>query len=310
MPGSARRHRLRRAALAAAVIVPLAAGGAQFLDRSDATGAAGATTTEAVGAPVTTVLREPTPAELDLLHTAREFVLRDCMRDKGFVYQPVPRRPIAEAREFPLVLDDIDWARRHGYGSDLEAMAKENQRTDVNQRYFQSLPADRRARALAAANGARLQGMTARTPDGMEMTRSPEGCQSEADRTLYGDLPAWFQARTTLTALVPMASERAGAMPELSRAVRPWTACMRRAGHDFTSPAAIRAVLPVPRPRETALAVAEATCAQSSGLAATAKRLSRTSQTELYQRYQAEVNTAFRLQLGALPRARSIVAAG
>jgi hypothetical protein len=141
------------------------------------------------------------------------------------------------------------------------------------------------------------------------MTRSSEGCQSEADRALYRDLPAWFQARTTLTALIPMVSERAGAAPELSRAFRPWAACMRRAGHDFGSPAAIRAALPVPRSQEVPLAVAEATCAQSSGLAETAKRLSRTSQSELYLRHRADVNTAWRLQLGALPRARSVVAA-
>nr|WSX52095.1 hypothetical protein OG409_26110 [Streptomyces sp. NBC_00974] len=278
--------------------------------------AAGGTVPERAGAPAASEeqaadpLREPGPAELDLLHTARELLLRNCMRAKGFVYQPVPRQPVPEAREFPLVLDDVDWARQHGYGSDLAAVAEQNQRDDVNQRYFESLPADRRVQALLAANGTRTGGLTARTPDGMEMGRSPEGCQSDADRTLYGDLAGWFQARTTLTSLTSLVSERAGAAPEFSEATRPWAVCMRTAGHDFADPAAVRAALPVPRTEEIRLAVAEATCAQSSGLAETVTGLSRKFETELRERYRADVNTAFRLQLGALPRARSVIASG
>ncbi|MET9470373.1 hypothetical protein ABZY44_37420 [Streptomyces sp. NPDC006544] len=304
-----KRHKVAIAAAAAAFTggtlvvvlgIPFAAGGAPLPERGGAPAASGERASEPP--------REPVPAELDLLHTARELLLRDCMRAKGFVYQPVPRQPVPEAREFPLVLDDVDWARRHGYGSDLAAVAERNQRDDVNQHYFESLPADRRVQALLAANGPRTEGLTARTPDGMEMGRSPEGCQSDADRTLYGDLAGWFQARTTLTSLTSLVSERAGAAPEFSEATRPWAVCMRTAGHDFADPAAVRAALPVPRTEEIRLAVAEATCAQSSGLAETASGLSRKFETELRERYRADVNTAFRLQLGALSRARSVIA--
>ncbi|MER6997224.1 hypothetical protein [Streptomyces sp. NPDC000410] len=304
--------RLRYAVLAAAVLVSSVAATVVFLFPTGAEGTRSAPAARGAAPsqqPTRQLTREPTWEELDLLHTAREILLRDCMRGKGFVYRPVPRRPIADARDFPLVVDDVGWARRHGYGTDLQRAAEKLQRDDVNQRYFAGLSASRRAEALIAANGGRPEGLTATTPDGMRMSRSPDGCQSQADRSLYRDLPGWFQARTTLTSLTSMVSERTGADPAFARAVRPWSACMRAAGHDFAGPSAVRDALPVPRSTEIRLAVAEATCAQSSGLAETVRRLNRTHETRLRQRYGADVDTAHRLQLAALPRAREVIAA-
>ncbi|MGW6689232.1 hypothetical protein [Streptomyces sp. NPDC054961] len=96
-----KRHKVAIAAAAAAFTggtlvvvlgIPFAAGGAPLPERAGAPAAS--------GEPASEPLREPVPAELDLLHTARELLLRDCMRAKGFVYQPVPRQPVPEAREF------------------------------------------------------------------------------------------------------------------------------------------------------------------------------------------------------------------
>lgn len=300
--------RLRYAALVAALLVSAALTAGVLLGRADdprtRSPAAAGGAAERPAPP-----REPTEAELDLLHSAREILLRDCMRAEGFVYVPVSRRPLPQARDFPLVVDDIGWARSHGYGTDLRRAAERLQREDANARYFAGLSPRRRAQALRAANGDRPVGLTARGPDGARMSRSPDGCQSRADRRLYGDLPGWFQARTTLTTLTSMASERAGADPAFARAARPWSRCMRAAGHPFASPAAARDALPASRAGEIRQAVAEATCAQSSGLAETAQRLDRKYETELRRRHRADVNTAFRLQLAALPRARAAIAA-
>ncbi|MFE2726869.1 hypothetical protein [Kitasatospora sp. NPDC059327] len=258
-------------------------------------------------------LRDLTPAEEDLLHSAEQLLLRDCMRAKGFVYQPVARQPVPEAREFPYVIDDIEWARRHGYGRDIERRMEEVRKDDPNQRYFEGLPADRKAPAIAAALGPRAEGLTARTPEGMPVTRSPEGCVSHGQRTLYLDLGAWFQARVTMDSLPSLRGERVTADQELIGPTGAWAACMRAAGHDYTDPAALRAAQPPrgqtwPREQETALAIAEAECAQGSGLAATTRRLDQKYDAELRHQYWSDAQAWQRLRLAALPRARSVVA--
>ncbi|MFD3513000.1 hypothetical protein [Streptomyces sp. NPDC058657] len=256
-------------------------------------------------------VRELTDKEKDTLHAAEQHLLRDCIRARGFSYSVVPRRPVPEEREFRYVIDDIAWARLHGYGSDLQRRAERIRGEDPNQRYFKSLTAERRAAALAAVNGASPRGLSVRTPDGMLLTRSAEGCRAHAERTLYRDLGAWFRARSTLESLREMRTERVLADHDYARATRPWSRCMRAAGHPYTTPGAVRQALaaarpPLPRSREVALAVTEATCARSSGLAATAGRLDRTHDTELRRLHQSDVITGLRLQLAALPRARSL----
>ncbi|MEU1372306.1 hypothetical protein ABZ442_01410 [Streptomyces triculaminicus] len=259
--------------------------------------------------------RELTSTEKDTLHSAEQILLRDCMREKGFEYRPVPREPVPDAREFLYVIEDTDWARRHGYGTDIERRMSELRTSDPNQRYFRSLPAEQRAKALAAANGRQPQGLTATGPDGVKLTRSPQGCRSEAERTLYRDLGAWFQARATRDALRQMRIRDVTSDAEYAPATRAWARCMRQAGHDYADPAALRRSLPpperpLPRNQEIALATAEANCAHTSGLAETAKRLDRKHDAQLRGRYASDVNTASRLQLEALPRAREIVRAG
>ncbi|QLE70326.1 hypothetical protein FGW37_00730 [Streptomyces rectiverticillatus] len=54
----------------------------------------------------------PTEAEKDILHDAEQRLLRDCM--------------------------GAEWARQHGYGSDLERRREETRWNDPNQRYFRS----------------------------------------------------------------------------------------------------------------------------------------------------------------------------
>jgi hypothetical protein len=260
------------------------------------------------------VVRALTAREEGRLHRAEQLLLRDCMRAQGFQYRPVPRDPVPEARDFPYVLDDVAWAREHGYGTDVRRKAAEMREKDVNQRYFRSLPPARRAQALRAANGPDPNGITARTPDGMVLRRSTEGCRSQAERTLYGDLAAWFQAEVTLESLTQMRRTRVLADPAFARAVGPWARCMRAAGHPYASPAHLRQeALPgpgepaLPRGREIRLAVAEARCAAATGLARTAHELDRTHAVRLRHQYRSELRVAQRLRLGALPRADEVV---
>lgn len=253
-------------------------------------------------------VRELTRQEKSLLHQAEERLLRDCMHERGFRYRMSAENPLPEARNFPYVIDDVAWAGEHGYGSDIQRKLTEVRTSDPNQRYFKHLSPQRKAAALKAANGASPRGLTARTPDGMVLTRSDEGCRADTERTLYGDdLKAWFQARSTTEALPEMARQRVLKDPRFTRAVRPWAHCMRNAGHSYASPAELRTrVGSLPREQEVRLAIAEAKCARSSGFAETAKALDRKYNREFRQQHRTEVDNARRLQLAAIPRARSV----
>ncbi|MFI0977624.1 hypothetical protein ACH4SP_11410 [Streptomyces sp. NPDC021093] len=255
--------------------------------------------------------RAVTAQELDLLHRAKQLLLRDCMRAHGFVYLPVPREPVPEARDFPYGIDDPAWAARHGLGSDIDRQRERIRRQDPNQVYFRALSPERKAVALRTANGPELAGLTARTADGAVLTRSNQGCQAESDRTLYGDLGRWFQAASTAESLAELRRQRVLADPAYAEAARAWSACMRKAGHSYADPARLRAAVgtqrSLPKAREVAMALAEARCARSSGLAATAAELDREHAARLRQGREAEADAQRRLQLTALPRARSVV---
>ncbi|MFD6289234.1 hypothetical protein [Streptomyces sp. NPDC060205] len=255
---------------------------------------------------------EPTPQEKSLLYTAGQLLLRDCMGKRGFEYFPVKENPVPEAREFRYVLTDLTWAQKHGYGSDIQRELAKVRETDPNQRYFHSLPAKRRAVALTAVNGSDPLSVTAKAPDGVVLRRSAQGCQSEVYRTLYGDLEAWFQATVTDDALAELRYSRVTADPRFAEAVKPWSTCMRTAGHPYASPTKLREALrpsqrPLPREEEIEIAVAEARCANDSGLARTTRALDRQYAQNLLKQYHSAVDTRRRLQLAALQRARSIV---
>ncbi|MER8006760.1 hypothetical protein [Streptomyces sp. NPDC094149] len=299
------KRRVKRGAFLAVALGCVAAGGLIVAAEErppDAGKAAGA------------AVRDLTAEEKNRLYQAEQLLLRTCMRDHGFEYRPVPRNPVPQAREFPYVVDDVAWARKHGYGSDIQREMARLREQDVNQRYFRSLPRERRAKALRAANGQDPNGVTARALDGMVLRRSTEGCQSDADRVLYGDLAAWFQAKVTQDSLPEVRHKRVMADPAFGRAVKQWARCMRAAGHPYASPAQLREeALSGPgepalaQRQEIRLAVAEAHCAADSGLARTAHALDRTYAIRLRHQYRSELDAAQRLQRGALPRADEVI---
>lgn len=253
----------------------------------------------------------PAP-DTQVLHDAEQVVLRDCMAKAGFRYELTPPPSVPDQREFPYVIDDVGWARKHGYGSDIQRRLDAIGADDPNQRYFQSLPADRRPAALAAANGTKPTGLTATDPDGITMSRSDQGCHAEVYRELYGDAQSWFQAATTVNALQGVKVERVTADPKFAAALGPWSQCMHTAGYDYKSPTALRAALPDPQhplpfADEQRMAVSEAKCAVDTKLAATAKELDAHYDAALHDEYRAALDTQRRLQQAALPHARDLV---
>ncbi len=216
---------------------------------------------------------------------------------------------LPEIPQFPIVVDDVRWARSHGYGSDILQQVDKARSEDPDARYFASLPADRRAAALVALNGARPEGLEASLPDGSIARRSDRSCDSQAMRKLYSDLPGWFRASRTMNVFPSIAYERMDQDPLLKRDLSQWARCMQDMGLAYPSPAALRVALgpQAPRAREIQFAVAEATCANRTPLARTARQLNQRYMQQLEAEYRSEVATLRRLQLVALPRARAVV---
>ncbi|MFE5933836.1 hypothetical protein ACFQ69_00540 [Streptomyces sp. NPDC056470] len=257
--------------------------------------------------------RQATEADR-LLHDAEQRLLRDCMRRHGFTYQVFPLDEDPGIKAFAYVLDDADWARRHGYGAELRRKRAALVRNDPNRAYFAGLSAERRAEALVAANGPSPDGPTVRLPGGGTVRRSDRGCVAEAQRLLYGDIGAWFRASARVDALEQIRRGRVLADPAYGERLGAWRPCMRRAGYAYATPAAARAaalstVRPLPREHEVSLALAEVRCAGESALARTARRLDDHHGRVLAHAYRTDVEARERLRAAALPRARRLLGA-
>ncbi|GLZ14435.1 hypothetical protein Acsp04_46700 [Actinomadura sp. NBRC 104425] len=267
----------------------------------------------APGRPSVGAARPLTEQEKDLLHDAEELLTHSCMAARGFKTWVVPRRPLPEDRDFPYVVDDVEWASRHGYGSDIQAQRERLRASDPNRRYFAGLSPAQRQRALDALHGRRsARRLEVKTPNGMTVGRIDDGCTAQAQKKLYGDLKVWFRVSTITEALTSLQQRQTTADAEFAKSVKEWSRCMKERGFNYSDPNAARASFMKPgkaRPRKTEVrtAVAEAGCARSSGLSSTAQRLEQRYGERLRRTYADDVRTRMRLEVAALERARSIV---
>ncbi|MCX5065484.1 hypothetical protein OOJ91_06280 [Micromonospora lupini] len=252
----------------------------------------------------------PVPAEdRQILARAESLLTRDCMARAGFQLWLGTPPPADELLSFPYVVDDVEWARRHGFGSDLVATVDARRRADPNQRYVSGLPPERREAFLSALNGARPAGLEARLPSGGVMRRSADGCTSDAQRRLYGDLAEWYRSSKVVADLTYLRQRQVLADPAWTAALQPWARCLRQQGYTADTPERLReSVSTRGRADEIAAAVAEARCAQN-GLAATTRALDARHGDELTAAYHQDVATRNRLEHGAIVRARAVVAA-
>ncbi|WP_327040771.1 hypothetical protein OG400_25145 [Micromonospora ureilytica] len=289
-----------------AVALPLAASSiAGARPGSTSAGAASTSTPSADLAPA----RPVGPEDRQILIRAESLLTRDCMIRAGFRMWLGTPPPADELLSFPYVVDDVAWARKHGFGSDLVEAVDARRRTDPNQRYVSGLSPERREAYLAALNGARPEGLEARLPSGGLLRRSAEGCTSEAQRRLYDDLAEWYRSSKVVVDLTYLRHRRVLADPAWTTALRPWARCLRQHGYTADTPDRLReSVGPRGRTDEIAAAVAEARCAQD-GLAATTRALDARHGDELTAAYHQDVVAKNRLERGALPRARAVVAA-
>src|SRR4051812_27759853 len=89
-------------------------------------------------------VRRPTSAEVETLHRAEQLLVRDCMKRQGFRYWPTPLRPSPDFRDFPYVVDDVAWAKAHGYGRDIEKRLDKETESSPRALYYRSLSESRK----------------------------------------------------------------------------------------------------------------------------------------------------------------------
>ncbi|MEV0269728.1 hypothetical protein AB0H43_13190 [Hamadaea sp. NPDC050747] len=260
-------------------------------------------------------LRDVTSDEGDLLYAAEDVLLGQCLRRHGYAYQP--QKPDAAMRPWnlPYVVDDLSWARSRGLGLTDRARTAAARRANPNQRYLESLPNDRRQAYTTWMYGAAPVGMSAPNPAGHTVTQNPGSCQSKAQDELYGDVRRWFRARVIVENLPALYLRKVYDDPRYIAAQSAWSTCMGGHGYQVSRPSELRETVTEPAPEQTtpsadeiAAAVAEATCAQETGFGAQARAVQNELSTAAATRFQADVDSYHRLQLGALPRATRIVA--
>ncbi|TMR89425.1 hypothetical protein [Nonomuraea basaltis] len=257
-------------------------------------------------------VRETTSAESDLLHRAEEILVRDCMAQKGFRYWPKPLDPVLDYREFPYVVDDVKWAKAHGYGRDIERALDWEDRFSPRALYYRALPEDRLRAAKISLIGERPEGLEVTHPLIGSMTHSDRGCVAEAWRQLYHDAEAWFGAKQVTSSLSGMRMSLVTADAAFRQRIAHWSRCMRARGFTTPDPLALRRERlategPYTGAEERRAAVAEAECAHSSGLAKTARERDIHYAAVVRERYRPFFDTLGRLQQAALPQARLIV---
>ncbi|MEV4428334.1 hypothetical protein ACN9M0_22525 [Streptomyces sp. R-07] len=257
--------------------------------------------------------RELTQAEQLRISDADEVLIEQCMNRAGFSYWTSPRSSLEESREPGYVNDDVEWARKHGYGSRIAAAADRYRRTNPNGAYRTGLSTERRrAYDEALDGGRRARILTAKLPGGKATVRKRlGGCSEEAERKLYGDPDAWFRADKAVTNLQPLYVPEILRDERFTTALAGWKACMRRAGFAYPDPTAARDAAARARDfaSETRTAVSEARCARETSLATVARERQTHYLNALRDTYGEELDTHRRLQRGAYERAAGITGA-
>ncbi len=252
----------------------------------------------------------PSPVQardLNLLGTAEQLLIRACMQGHGFSYWPIPASQFAPVQSYPLVVTSIPWARANGL-SGFPVFSP-----DANQRYYNRLPASRQsAYSNALVGEAGGPAVQVALPSGAIEGASSQGCEARAESELYGNYRTWFQASTVALDLPMLWLPMILGDTRYQRAVAWWSDCMQAKGYRYSSPEQAATAFQRPfssRPsrEEVAVAVAEANCANQTRLAGVASFLTKEFSAKVNSKYQSSLNTEWRLERNALPRARRLL---
>ncbi len=253
-----------------------------------------------------------TAEQFGLLVTAEDVLTGRCMIQHGFHYWDSTYVVPPVESVFPYVLDDLHWAAQHGYNSGFAASVALARSTNGNAAYVAALSPQRQNDYAIALNGGGPgdPGVSLVLPDGSGgIGHGATGCSVAAETQLYGDFTTWFTVSRLVTFYQPQVERAVLADPQYQAGVVAWSACMTAGGTPFRSPAAARAAFAADsRPdgaqqaAEVTVASAEAKCAVSSGLSATARLVEARRIAALGSQTQWAFDTERSLQIHALPK--------
>lgn len=261
-------------------------------------------------------LRELTHAEEALVERVEEQLVKECMEKEGFKYWPGWVESAEERQGGGYVLYDVAWARKYGYGTEIDARAEKARLADRNAAYTRALSGSELIRYNTALDGDPENGVVSvELPTGGTVQTTSGGCRAQSLGRLYGDFPAWFRAKKTAQNLTALYVPDLLKDPRFKRAVGAWADCMNEAGHPYADPPAIRAALPrlaqgmspaAARATEVEIAVAEATCATATPLVRTGRDLDREYRDKKLAPYHDALAAHQRMNLTALARAKAL----
>jgi hypothetical protein len=255
----------------------------------------------------------PKPASaqaVNIISSADQVLIRQCMKQQGFEYWPISQDQIDPVPRFPYVVTSVTWAKINGFGGNPGAPSTAS---DLNETYFNRLSPSRQSLysddLVGTPNG---PAATVVLPQGDIMGHSALGCEAQAFAKLYGSFSTWFKASSIADDLPSVSETMVVSSPAYEQKIFAWSGCMRAKGHKFSSPGQAASTFnrlssTAPSYREVLAAVAEAVCANSTGLTRVANHLNQVFTTEVDQRYRSALQTEWRLQQDALPRARSVL---
>lgn len=232
-----------------------------------------------------------------LIQSAWEVVVRRCMSSRGLTYSPYPpgrpMTPLDQAIRYGLLT--VENAQQYGYRNPhaVEDAAAESA--------ILELEADREAEGPVYLNA--LCGTETAAADGTFTTDG--GCLDEADAEIWGDaggLSGLAGYQRTID-LQTTSNDALYAGTEGRKAVEEWSACMARAGFEYSAWWQPRQEFPIaasdatpPSPTERTVATADATCRDESQLEVRLASAERTilndlmkPDTELYDNFETEI---------------------
>ncbi|GIG87989.1 hypothetical protein [Plantactinospora endophytica] len=172
-----------------------------------------------------------TPEEERVIHDALENRTVECMRERGFDYQPVGGGSADVEPDNPYALLDTRTAATHGYGI-VPAEIQQRQRPAATDTPQTDPTYDR------ALVGSQDDLVTLSLPGGEQVSVAVGGCVTVARTKVFA--ADWDTLYYTFQSLSNQAIERTGKDPAVNAAVASWSACVAESGYRAATPGELR----------------------------------------------------------------------
>lgn len=251
-----------------------------------------------------------------------------CMAERGFTYTP-SRLPPSEAQPSRLsgLTVDVERARTEGYGFAALSAAQAEGATltgddpgsavDSNGAYLSTLTDAEVAAWLEALNGAGETTIEQEGEGGEVIEVATDGCGSQVETAIYGDLSEWDSARNVFEDIERETFDRLDSDDRLVEARAAWIRCMSERGFAYSDPEepqteAYSGYLnggdrELAQAREIEIATADAECVIDSGVASVFDELAGLYRLEAESSREADLVAVRAIEAAAVDRAKELV---